>query len=222
MDMLRSMSKHNPNVIELMFATHPMSDERYSTVLEATSTQYKSAEDFPLHKDRYMDHTANLRLMKKAVEELQNGEKEMAKKNFRTAEEHFKRALAESPEDYAGFVMMAKCQLAQKKYGEAHRYAQLAKQVNPQEAQAYYVAGISKIEDKDYGAAREEFSKYENLLPGNPTIIFLKGYSLEGMTQIKEAAYEYQRYLEIVNQGEQAQHAYRRLVEWGYIKSPRR
>ena len=222
MDMLRSMSKHNPSVIELMFATHPMSDERYSTVLESTSTQYKSAEDFPLHRDRYMDHTAKLRLMKKAVAELQDGEKEMAKKNFRTAEEHFQRALSEAPEDYTGFVMMAKCQLAQKKYGEAHRYAQLAKQVNPQEAQAYYVGGISKIEDKDYGAAHEEFSKYENLLPGNPTIIFLKGYSLEGMSHIKDAANEYQRYLEIVNQGEQAQHAYRRLVEWGYISSPRK
>jgi predicted Zn-dependent protease len=220
MDMLRSMSKHKPNVIELMFATHPMSDERYKTVLETSSTEYRSAADYSLYRERYMDHTAKLRTMKRAIEEMQNGEKEMAKKAFRASEGHFQKALIEAPEDYAGHVMMAKCQLAQKKYGEASRYAQIAKQLYPEEAQAYYVNGISKIEEKDYGVAYEEFRKYEKLLPGNPSIIFLKGYALEGMTRIRDAAIEYQRYLEIVDQGEQARYAYGRLVEWGYIKSP--
>jgi predicted Zn-dependent protease len=37
MDILRSMSKEKPNAIEMMFATHPMSDERYQTVVKAAA-----------------------------------------------------------------------------------------------------------------------------------------------------------------------------------------
>jgi hypothetical protein len=37
-----------------------------------------------------MDHTAKLRAMKGAIEEMQNGEKAMAKKDFPTAEGHFR------------------------------------------------------------------------------------------------------------------------------------
>ncbi len=38
------------------------------------------------------------------------------------------------------------------------------------------------------------------------------------MNQIEPAANEYQRYLQVVQQGKYAQHAYKRLVDWGYIK----
>jgi hypothetical protein len=56
------------------------------------------------------------------------------------------------------------------------------------------------------------------LLPGNPNTTFFKGFSLEGMQRIEPAANEYYQYLQTVNQGKQAKHAYQRLVEWGYIK----
>jgi hypothetical protein len=38
------------------------------------------------------------------------------------------------------------------------------------------------------------------------------------MNQIEPAAKEYRSYLEVVQEGKYAQHAYRRLVDWGYIK----
>lgn len=218
MDTLRRMSKHKPNAIEIMFATHPMSDERYRYAVETVRTQYRSAQKFPLYRDRYMDHTAKLRAMKGAIETMQKGEKSMAKGKYGEAETHFKKALKQAPEDYAGLAMMSKCQLTLKKYTKAKRFAEKAKKVYPQEAQAYHLAGFAKIREKDFDAAYQEFVNYEKLLPGNPNILFFKGYSLEGMQHIKESANEYYRYLKIVNQGEKAKHAYQRLVEWGYIK----
>ena len=221
MDMLRNLSKHKPNAIEMMFATHPMSDERYETAVRTVSTKYQVAKGFPLHRERYMDNTAKLRSIKEAIEEMQNGEKAMAKKDFPTAEGHFRRALKEAPEDYAGLCMMSKCLMVQKKYEQARRYAERAKQVYPEEAQAHHLSGITKLVGKNFGRAYEDFSSYEKLLPGNPNTIFLEAYSLEGMGRRKDAANEYYRYLNTVNQGEQAQYAYRRLVKWGYIQ-PRR
>jgi len=222
MDMLRSLSKRKPNAIEMMFATHPMSDERYQTAVETVETKYQLAKNFPVHRDRYMDHTAKLRAMKGAIEEIQNGEKAMAKKDFPTAEGHFRKALKEAPEDYAGLCMMSKCLFAQKKTKEARRYAELAKKVYPEEAQAHHLGGITKVAKKDFGHAYEDFSSYEKMLPGNPNTIFLEAYSLEGMGRRRDAANEYYRYLQTVNQGEQAQYAYGRLVEWGYIRPRKR
>lgn len=218
MDLLRRMSKHKPNAIELMFATHPMSDERYRTAVESVRTQYRSAQKFPLHRDRYMDHTSKLRAMKGAIEAMQKGESFMAKGKYGEAEAHFKKALKQAPEDYTGLTMMSICQLAQKNYAKAGLFAEKAKKVYPQEAQAYHFSGFAKIKQKDYVSAHEEFKHYENLLPGNPNTIFYKGLSLEGMQHLKESANEYYGYLKIVTRGDKAEYAYQRLVEWGYIK----
>ncbi|MFH1629682.1 MAG: M48 family metalloprotease [Pseudomonadota bacterium] len=218
MDILRSMSKHKPNAIEMMFATHPMSDERYQTVVNATADKYQTTKDYPLHRERYMDHTAGLRAKKGAIEEIQNGEKAMGQKKFSDAEAHFQKALKLAPTDYAGLVMMSQCMLAQQKFTAAERYAEKAQKVYPQEAQAYQISGISRIMQKDFSGAYEEFTLYEKQLPGNPGTIFFKGYSLEGMEKKEGAATEYSRYLRIVNQGDMAEYAYQRLVQWGYVR----
>jgi predicted Zn-dependent protease len=218
MDILRSMSKEKPNAIEMMFATHPMSDKRYQTVVKAAAGKYRSAKDYPLYRDRYMDHTIKLRTKRGAIEEMQNGEKAMGKKRFSDAEDHFRKALKLAPDDYAGLVMMSKCMLAQQKFTAAERYAEKAQEVYPQEAQAYQVFGVSRLMQKDFGRAHEEFSLYEKALPGNPSTVFFKGYCLEGMEKREAAAAEYTQYLKTVSQGEMAKHAYQRLVQWGYIR----
>ena len=218
MDMLRNLSKSKPSAIEMMFATHPMSDERYQTAVKTSQVQYSSSQNLPLHRERYMDQTARLRAMKGAIEELQKGEQEMARQKFGEAEAHFLNALKQAPNDYAGLVMMATCQIIQKKPGEGIRYSEAAKAVYPQEAQAYHLSGFSKIQTRDFAGAYRDFSAYEKILPGNPNTLFFKGFSLEGMGKKPEAAQEYQRYLQVVREGKYAQHAYGRLVEWGYYK----
>ena len=195
-----------------------MSEERYQTALNASQTTYAHGLKYPLNRDRFMDKTADLRKMKGAIEEMQNGEKEMAKGLFNNAEPHYYTALKQAPNDYAGLVMMAKCQLAQNRPSAAERYAEKAKQVYPNEAQAHHVAGMAKMSKKRYAAAHEDFNNYERMMPGNANTIFLKGISLDRMGRRRDAANEYSRYLRIDRQGQQAQYAYRRLVDWGYIK----
>ncbi len=221
MDILRSMSRERPAALELMFATHPMSEERYQTVLQTARTTYRAAEKFPVLRTRYMDHTAHLRKMKGAIDEMQKGEREMGKGRFPSAQDHFRSALYSAPDDYAGLLMMAKCQYAQKKFPEALPYTNLAKQVYPREAQAYLVSGMASLQQKQYDAGYRDFHTYQQLLPGNPNITFLQGYSLEGMGNRQEAANQYHRYLRTVSSGNQAQYAYQRLVQWGYIRPAR-
>jgi predicted Zn-dependent protease len=218
MDMLRTLSKQKPSTIELMFATHPMSDERYQNAVETSRTRYQSAQNLPVYRERYMDTTARLRSIKGAIEEMQRGEQEMAQKKFGDAEDHFHMALKQAPEDYAGLVMMGTCQLLQKKNAQGLRYLEKAKAVYPQEGQAYHLSGFAKLQTEDYDGAYRDFSAYEKLLPGNPTTIFFRGFAQEGMQNKPEAAKDYHRYLQVVQEGKFAQYAYQRLIEWGYYK----
>ena len=218
MDMLRKMSRSKPGSIELMFSTHPMSDERYATASENVHKLYGSFQKQPVYRERYMDNTAKLRVMKPAIDELQNGDSAMRKGNYQASENHFRKALSLAPNDYAGLVMMSKCLLIQEKYGEALKYAETAKAVYPGEAQAHQISGFARMKKKDYEYAYDEFDKYEKALPGDSNAIFYKGFCRESMKQFKESAVEYNRYLQAEKSGDQAAYAYKRLVEWGYIK----
>jgi predicted Zn-dependent protease len=216
MAMLNGLSKHKPSSMETLFSTHPMSDERYQNALAAAGTTYAAARSLPLHRERYMDATARLRAIKGGIELMQKGDAAMAANKYDEAETHYEAALKQAPGDYAGLVCMAKCHLAQKEYAEAERYARDAKAVYPQEAQAQITGGFASLYLKRYEPAAQDFQAAQRLLPGSPSLVFFTGYANEGMNRRPEAAREYHRYLQLVNQGRYAQHARVRLREWGY------
>src|SRR5210317_725661 len=134
MDVLRSMGKHKPSAIELMFSTHPMSDERYRTAVETADTKYKSAQSKPMYRERYMDNTVKLRSQKGAIDEMQKGQQEMAANNFSAADVHLRKAIKLAPKDYTALVMMSMSQLVQKKWAVGRQYAEMAQKVYPAEA----------------------------------------------------------------------------------------
>jgi len=218
LEILIRKSRQGGNAVELLFATHPMSDERYRTALDEANTRYAASLNLPLYRQRFMDNTASLRAQKGAIKTLQLADAEMSRRNYRGASTLFRQALKKAPDDYAGLLLMAKCQLNQKKPSIALPYAHLAKQVYPSEAHAYFVSGYAELQLKRYDAAYTDFSRNEQLLPGNPNTVFLKGYALEGMNRRKEAARAYSRYLQTVKEGKLAGYAYRRLMQWGYLK----
>ncbi len=218
MEILVDQSKHKPSAIEQMFSSHPMSDERYAMARNAVETKYAAKRQAPFNRERYMDHTAGLRKIKPAIDALQTGESAMHKKEYHTAEKEYRTALKRAPSDYAGLMMMAKCQLEQQRPKEAQRYIDQARKAYPQEGQAIQLSGINKLALKQFSSAFRDFDQYEQRLPGNPNTYFLKAVAKESMQDKNGAAREYARYLNQVNQGGQAQHAHQRLVEWGYIK----
>jgi predicted Zn-dependent protease len=214
MEMLNSLGNHKPSAIELMFATHPMSAERFQTVVQSAATEYKSAKGLPVYRERYMDNTARLRAQKDAIEAMQKGDSALAQKKYTDAEGHYRKALKAAPEDYTALVLMSKTQLMQKKWAVGRQYAEMAQKAYPQEAQAYHLSGFARIQLKDFEGALEEFNSYDRVLAGNPNTLFFKGYAYEGMQKYREAGGEYQRYLQVVQQGDYARHAYQRLQQW--------
>lgn len=217
MDVLRAMGRRQPSAIEAMFSSHPMSAERYETAVARSRTRFGGSQDLPVYQERYMDSTAGLRRLAPMFKLFQEGDKAMGAREYAVAQGRYAEGLKLSPNDYAGLVMMSKCMVAQKNGSAAADYAARARRVYPTEAQAHHMHGVASILRKDYSTALADFSAYERILPGNPTTVFLKGFSNEGMKNKQNAAQEYQRYLRVVTQGEMAKHAYSRLKTWGYL-----
>ena len=218
MEMLNALSKDHSSAASTLFATHPMSDERYRTAVREVDTTYPGAKGKPLHRERYLDHTAGLRNIKGAIDSMQKGEAAMAKKDYAQAETHLDTALKQTPRDYTGLMLMAQCQMAQEKSSEAQVYLTKAREAYPEEAQSYLLNGYLKIGDKQFDQALQAFDDYDRRLAGDANIALLKGLAYEGKDDKKAAARQYYSYLQTVNQGDGAQYAYNRLVEWGYVK----
>ncbi len=216
MSILNNLNKTKASAADMLFATHPMSDERYETAVAKSRDPYGHSAALPLNRERYMDRTASLRAVGNAIEALQEGDRYMAKKQYGTAETHFARAIKLAKEDYAAHVMMAKCLLANNRFERAATYADLAVSLYPAEAQGHHVAGFAHVKLKQFNRAYERFNSYDRLLPGNPGTLFFKGYCQEGMDRTETAAQFYNQYLNEVQQGSYAGHAYKRLKEWGY------
>jgi len=218
MDMLNKQHEEKPGALELMFATHPMSSERLATARNAAAGKYATSGEYRLYRERYMDNTVSLRRMGPAIREMQKGSTLMGTKNYAQAAERYEIALGTAPDDYAGLLLLAKCHLVQKNYADAAHRAEKAMAVYPTEPQAHQVAGIAQLGTGSYSRALDNFTAYEQKLPGNPNTVFYKGLALEKLGSRDDAAREYYRFLQSVNQGDQAVYAYTRLKEWGYVK----
>ncbi len=219
MALLNRMNEGHAAAAEMLFATHPMSSERYETAIAMARGMYANTRTFPLYRERYMDTMAPLRAKEKMITALQEGEGFMAKKQYDKALERYRQAVKMDGKDYAARVMLARCLLVRKDYNEAHRQAGIAHEIYPTEGQACHVAGFAALQLKRYNNALQYFDTYDKLLPGNPGTLFFKGYALDGMNRIEPAAQQYAAYLGKVQQGDYAAHAYKRLKTWGYIKN---
>ncbi len=220
MEMLDSLHKENANASQVLFSTHPMSSERLNAAVSRQNGIYQYSTQLPLNRDKYMDNIASLRNKKEGIQLLQQGEKHLAKKEYDQAEITIKKSLRKLEDDYTAHVIMARCLVLREKQSQALSHADTAKKIYPSEAQAHYLSGFLNAELKKYGKAYQDFSKCDELLPGNPQITFFKGYCLDKQGDKNPAAQKYISYLKMINYqpNQYSKYAYNRLKQWGYAK----
>jgi len=114
--------------------------------------------------------------------------------------------------------MMASCQVARKDLDRAEQSARMATGVYPTEPQAHSLTAVISINRKQYDQALHHLEEYDRLLPGNPLVLFYKGYCYEHMGRRQEAAGQYKNFLQKVRSGKQAQYASGQLRSWGYLR----
>ncbi|MGI6655765.1 MAG: M48 family metalloprotease [Desulfobulbus sp.] len=218
MQVLVENNRRRPSALEMMFSTHPMSNERLATARKEVATTYSAYTNQRVNRERYMDETASVRKLKPMLDALQKGSAAMNRKNANEAGRYFQQALQQKPDDYTALLMMAKYRMSVRDNKAAERFARQAMQVYPQEAQAYLVSGVTALNNRNYSAAYQTLTQYDRIMPGNIQVQFYEGYALEKMDRIREASAKYATFLRYQRQGREAQYAYQRLQSWGYVR----
>ncbi len=218
MGVLVRESREKPGLLDTMFSSHPMSDERLANMNREAMGRYLTTASAPVQRERYMDQTARLRQLRPAISEQQVGERAMARKRLPEAQQSFTSALKTAPDDYTGLCLMAKCQIAQNRRSEAQAYLAQARRVYPNEGQAMQLSGINLLGQKRFAESQQELGRYAQALPGDPNTDFLLALTHEGMQNRPAAAQFYRRYLGAVQQGDAARHANSRLKSWGMLR----
>ena len=211
--------KNQLGLLETMFSTHPMTQERIQRAQWLAETEFADGERFPVQRERFMDRTAPLRALRPTIERCGRGEEAMGAKKLTEAEQHFREAITLTPDDYAANLRLAQILLARGRLDEARSYAEHARAVYPQEAQAHKVLAAAALQQRRYEEALVALDAYDRLLPGDAGITFLRGVSLEGLGRRQEAARLYADVLQRSGgQGQAATYARQRLRQWGYLR----
>jgi len=214
MGMLRDRSNHKANAVELMFATHPMSDERYNTAQKTSQKNYRGSLKRKLKVQRYNDNIASLRKIAPSIEAQQQGEAQLAKKDVAGAIASYKQALSVTPNDYPALVGLSRLQMVAGNSKEGEAFAKQATRVYPREAQGHNLLAVASLEQKKPEQALTALSNYDKILPGNPNSEFLRGVSFEQMGRKSNAAQSFNRYLKKAPKGDQASYARSRLQQF--------
>jgi beta-barrel assembly-enhancing protease len=219
METLNRLYNQDVSAAAVLFASHPMNQERYETAVNLKNTEFSRFITQPIYRERYMDHTAGIRELKPAIELFQQSEESIAQNDFDSAETFVEQGLKLAPNDYAGLMMMAICKLAKPEYEQALYFSEQARCAYPEEPRSNYLNGLVKIGLERFDEAVADLTVFESELPGIPQNIFYRGYAYECLGKKQESIEDYCFYLQQRSEGDDAQYAYQRLVEWGVIKS---
>jgi predicted Zn-dependent protease len=216
MELLNGLHAASPNALEIMFSSHPMSDERLSNASAQMNGDYRTQLSRNMGREPYMDYTASLRRQKPLIKALANADLAISAGKFDDASQEISRARVMQDDDYGLWVIAAKNEIAKENHSAAIAHLNKAATLKPKELLPNYMLGVSYLETAQPERAAAMFTRYKRDLPGNPTVDFFIGYSFEQQGMKSTAAESYTLFLRQVQQGAQAEHAYSKLVEWGY------
>jgi len=220
--MLLRTEKSKPGLLETMFLTHPMSEERVQLSRNNAETRYVNGKNRSVYRERFFDNTASLRALKPTIEDNRNAELLMSKGKMGEAGAILRSALKRSPLDYPTNFRFAQVQQASGLASEALKYAHLSQNLYPQEPQAHKLVAVLRMDQGDPAAALENLQRYEQFLSNDIGVTFLKGLAYESMGDRPAASQHFQSYLGGGGSGEGANYAKDRLRRWSNTPTPER
>jgi len=216
MEVLMKLHTEKPGVMDLLYSTHPMSEERYQNAALGVVQKYKGLEGLERNRERYMDKTSRLRKIKPVVDQLTVADMLLEREKFMDAEALFKDAIKKLPNDYFALLRMSNCQMVLNNSSNAQSFAEQAMKAKPGEAQAYHALAMAQMHHKNFEGAYASFTQYEKLLSGNLNTIFYKGICADKAGDPRRAVGEYAYYLKYDSTSERAALVAKRLKQLGF------
>ncbi|MCS6957178.1 MAG: M48 family metalloprotease [Aquificaceae bacterium] len=177
-------------------STHPLPDSRIAEVkreierLKPHGSLVTDTQDFQTIK-------AKLLKTQPSFELFDRGKKAFGDRNYRTALEHFQRALELYPDNYVARAYMAYILATENRLLEAERSSRLALGVMPHVFLTNYVHGYVKFFQRDYQESLQYLQKANQLIPDHASTHYYLGRNYEALGQIAKAIEHYKTALEL-------------------------
>jgi len=220
MEILMAAHDREPSAVESMFMTHPLTSERVVTAERLASRQDRvlMTED-RLRAASFLDATGYLREVAPAYEKMDQAEEALSEGKTGEALRFAEEATLLGPREAQIWSVRASAEAKAGRLGAALASAEKAVALYPDLYQARLAAGVLNFELKRYGESLSHLEVANGLVPGQPPVSFFAGRNFEATGKREDAARAYASVLDKVQRGEMAEYCYRRLVEWGYIKT---
>lgn len=215
---LLALREQQPGWIEQLFSTHPLSEERIADsrrVIGEVRREVDMPRDQRLNQfeprvvETWKPRKPAYHHMDSGVAHLKNDKPEAAKEDFRTAIQTY-----DGEALFHGWLGRALS--AQDKPEEARPHLDRALALNDGVFRLQLYSGVNHLELEQNQASLENLRRADELLSGFPDVMFFRGVNHDELGNREEAAKFYRRYLDKVSRGGKAEHARRRLREWGY------
>lgn len=216
---LKSLNKRHPGLVEVMFSTHPPSQERFQSAIEQVQSypaKYHSQER--LYKQSFQQKTASIRHTQPAYAKMDEA-LEMVRSEDRKTKglELLVQASKEAPNQALIWMMRAAMENELDLKQRAYQSVQKSVDLYPGLFFAQYLAGKIAFEVSEYNSSLDHLDQADGIISDVPAVIFYKGRNFEAIGQRDSAAQAYIWVLKKVQQGQMARYCYIRLKRWGYI-----
>lgn len=210
MEALLAAHEREPNLLERMFASHPLTTERLETARELVARQSQEVRNRPEHRRRYLDRSAQMRAARPAYDRVAAARRMLADDQLGTALRELRQAVDELPNDGVPRAFLATAEAEAKRGGAAMRSAARGANDARKVYFAQTVAGQVFFDNRRWAEALSFLNRALEILPEQAEAEMMRGRTLENMGREGEAAESYNRVQQLVPGTDLAREADRR------------
>jgi len=214
MEILGQAHDREPNLLERMFATHPMTSERLKVARERVGSVSQDIRQRLERVQPYLGPTELVRRTRGAYDALAKGRRALGKNDPRTALPLLQDAVRKAHGDPLPLAFLASAELEAGKERQARSHAERAVAAAGA-GTIFYVQALASevfVVTRQYRVALDHLETAARLLPDQPTVEYLRGQALEGLGYRKEAREAYRRVSQLAPDSELAHRAQARLA----------
>ena len=221
MEVLEESGRRQPNLIERMFASHPLSAERIATARATVAAQPADVLARPLTTRSFLERTRHVRQTRPAFDRLAEARQALGKGEKSRARTLLQQSVDEWPSEGVLRAYLAAAELVLDQPRAAMTNADRAARDANQVFYPQVVAGQVFMANDRFPEALARLGRADELMPDVPEVSWLRGQAMEKMGRPKEAITSYRRVLELAPAGsETAQRATDRLQALGAGSGP--
>lgn len=212
MQILESQHQRQPNLLERMFATHPMTAERIATAEREVAAQPAAVRQRPTSKQHFLAASKRVRNSREAYDKLAEAQAALGDDKPDRASTLLRPAVDAWPSDGLLRAHLALALVGQKRPGDALGQARRAAKDAPDIFVVQFLTGQIFGTQKQWPLALGAFNRADEILPDVPDVVFSRGLVLEKMGRTNDARDAYNRVRQLAPGSELAQKAEARLA----------